>query len=811
MRSTDTLAQWFASKGWQAFPFQQACWEAVLQGRSGLLNAPTGFGKTYALYLPVLLQLLAEGRSESQGRIKLIWITPLRALTADLEKAMRQAALELGLNIRIETRTGDTDASTKQRQRQKLPEILLTTPESLHLLLSRSGWEQQLDTLSMVVVDEWHELLGNKRGVLMELALAVLKKKLPQLQIWGISATIGNMEEAVAVLHGQHHKEALLVKSNEQKLLKVDTIIPAAIEHFPWAGHLGLQMLDQLLPLLHQAKTTLIFTNTRGQAEIWYQRLLEREPELAGLIAIHHGSLDQEIRAWVEDALHAGKLKAVVCTSSLDLGVDFRPVEQVIQIGSPKGVARFMQRAGRSGHQPGALSTIYLAPTHALELLESASLKAAIEAGQFESREPILLPYDVLLQFMMTLACGGGFEPADLFETVKTSFAFEAMERSEFEWCLNFLLHGGKSLEAYDEYKKAGMLDGKVLPVNRSIALRHRMSIGTIVGDTNLVIEFLNGTRLGQIEEYFISSLNQGDHFWFAGRSLEFVRIREMKVQVRKSTAPQGKVPSWMGGRMPLSSQLSAFMREKCDMAAQGLLEGTEMEALEGLLSRQAQASHLPSRDELLVEYVESSEGFHLFVYPFEGRLVHEGMAALFAYRIGQTKPISFSIAMNDYGFELLSDQRIALDESLVRNLCDASNLRLDILRSLNATEMARRQFGEICRVAGLVFQGFPGAPIRTKHLKASSHLLFDVFFEYDPDNLLLKQALDQALQLQLDESRMRLALKRIASQKIRIKHLVHPTPFCFPIMADRLREKMSSETLADRLKKMVATAISPS
>jgi ATP-dependent Lhr-like helicase len=802
-----TLYNWFEKRNWQPFDFQRKCWEAVANGASGLLNAPTGFGKTYALYLPLLNRMLLQPEQYESKGLRLLWITPLRALTADISRAMQEAAQEMGLELRIESRTGDTDASTRNKQRNNLPEVLLTTPESLHLLLSRADWPELTSRLEMVVADEWHEMLGNKRGVMLELAMAILSQQHQNIQRWGISATIGNLSEAMEVLLGSHARHGLLIQSEEIKKLEIHTIIPAEMDRYPWAGHLGLQMVPQIIPLLQQAKTTLIFTNTRSQTELWYQRILEHSPELAGLIAVHHGSLSHEIRDWVEQRLHEGKLLAVVCTSSLDLGVDFRPVEQVIQIGSPKGVSRFLQRAGRSGHQPGATSRIWFVPTHALELMEAAAMRTALEAGHFEHRQPIIQPIDLLLQFLMTLACGCGMEPNNTFEAVKQTFAFQSLERNQFDWCIKFLLHGGESLEAYDEYQKAGFIEGKLLAINKRIAMKHRMSIGTIVGDSNLVIEFMNGSRIGTIEEYFISSLNVGDVFWFSGRALEFVRIRDTKVQVRKAQSSSGKVPSWQGGRMPLSSQLSANMRARCDAAAQGLLEGTEMEALKDLLARQMELSHLPAEDELLIEYISTREGYHLYVYPFEGRQVHEGLAVLLAYRISRNQPMSFSIAMNDYGFELLSDQAFPASAFNPELLFETNDLRRDIFRSLNATEMARRQFGEICRVAGLVFHGYPGTPVRTKHIKASSHLLFDVFHEYEPHNLLVQQAFEQVLQQQLDEGRMRMALLRMQKQRIIVKSHHRPTPFCFPIMADRLREKMSNESLADRLKKMLTEA----
>ncbi len=772
-----------------------------------MLNAPTGFGKTFALFLPLLEELSNQEENNRKKGLKMLWISPLRALTTDLALTMQEAAHGFGLQLRIETKTGDTEQSVRQKQRASLPDVLLTTPESLHLLLSTPGWEEKISSLDYFIVDEWHEMLGNKRGVMLEMALAVMKPKRPQMRIWGISATIGNLTDAMQVLLADTSESGVLVQSLWRKSTDITSIIPDNFEKYPWSGHLGLQIVPQLIPLIYKAKTSLIFTNTRAQTELWYQRILEVDPSLSGQIALHHGSLSTEIRSWVEEALHAGKLKAVVCTSSLDLGVDFRPVEQVFQIGSPKSVARFLQRAGRSGHQPGASSQIYFVPTHALELMEAAALQQAVVENKLESRQPLLLPYDVLLQFMMTLACGDGFIPEQLWQLVRQTFAFQSIQKEAFDWCLRFLISGGESLEAYDEYQKVGIINGKVLALNRKIVLKHRMSIGTIVSDTNLAVTYLNGGRIGSVEEWFVSSLLPGDVFWFAGKALEFVRIKDLQVQVKKSSRSDGKVPSWMGGRMPLSSSLSAFMRQRCDEAAHALHHGTEMTALEPLLLEQQKRSHLPKNNEILVEMLQLNDGYRLLCYPFEGRQVHEGLSALFAYRLSQLKPMSYSMAMNDYGFELFSDQPIPLDATSWKELLSTHNLRNDLFASMNATEMARRQFGEICRVAGLVFHGYPGAPVRTKHLKASSHLLFNVFHEYESNNLLVQQAFEQVLDQQLDESRLRSALARMQQQHLILHRSNDPTPFSFPLLADRLREKISSEQLADRLKKMMPNA----
>jgi ATP-dependent Lhr-like helicase len=813
------VSEWYTKKGWQQFPFQKEMEIAFLGGYSGLLNAPTGSGKTFAMFLPFIAAYIDAHPDDYLTRkdngLQLLWITPLRALTNDIRKAMKSVVDDLGLPWNVASRTGDSSTKEKQALKKKQPEVLLTTPESLHLMLAQKEYPKMFAGLHALVVDEWHELLGTKRGVQLELGLSRLKylKRDSSLKVWGISATIGNLEEAADVLLGNDipSERIRLIRAKLDKKMVIESVIPENIEEFSWSGHLGIKLLPQVMDIVSKSRTTLIFTNTRSQSEIWYMGILDKYPEYAGVMAMHHGSLDNDLRNWVEDALHNEMLRVVVCTSSLDLGVDFRPVDSVVQIGSPKGVARFMQRAGRSGHHPGATSKAWFVPTHSLELLEGAALKQAIVDELFESRDPIVLAMDVLMQYLVTLAVSDGFYPDEIFREVKTSFAYADLTWTEFHQILDFISSGGKTLSQYDEFLKVEIIDGLYKVNSRRVAMHHRLSMGTIVGDVNIRVRFLSGGNLGTIEEYFISKLKIGDTFWFAGRNLELLKLKDMTAFVRKSTGKKGIIPSWMGGRMPLSSQLSSKLRDKLDEVAIMMDHQSpvphldiEVRALMPLFELQSRLSHLPRKTEFLIEKFRSRDGFHLFFYPFEGRLVHEGMASLLAYRISKLKRINFSLAMNDYGFELLSDEEILLEEALKKDLFSTENLLDDIQQSLNATEMARRRFRDIAHIAGLVFTGFPGKGMKSRHLQASTSLLFDVFSEYESDNVLVRQAYQEALQFQLEEFRLREALQRLQKLKIVITQSDKPTPFAFPILVDGLsREKLITETLEERVAKM--------
>jgi ATP-dependent Lhr-like helicase len=799
---------WFRDVGWNPFAFQLEAWQAYLDGFSGLVNAPTGSGKTYSLMMPLVLEFLqrypAEKAKKNAG-LQAIWITPIRALSKEIEISARRLIDGLDIGMTVGVRSGDTSLKERMRQKTKPPHLLITTPESLHLLLAQKSYGETFKDLKVLIADEWHELMGSKRGVQVELGLSRLKTVAPGLKVWGISATIGNMDQALEALLGSYYQKGnfKVIRSDIKKEVEIISVLPDSLERMPWAGHLGIQLLDQVVEIVKKSNSTLIFTNTRSFAEIWYQRMLDMAPEFSGLIAMHHGSISQELRSWVEDQLHAGRLKAVVCTSSLDLGVDFRPVETVIQIGGPKGVARFLQRAGRSGHQPGAVSRIYFVPTHSLELMEAAGLREAVRRSIVEDRVPYIRSFDVLIQYLLTLAVSDGFQPAETYEEVRGTFSFSSVSEDEWIWILNFITTGGDSLQAYDEYRKVVIRNGLYKMESRTMATKHRLSVGTIVGDTSLYVKFVSGKYLGTIEESFISRLNPGDVFWFAGKSLEFVRIKEMEVHVRKSNRSKGLVPSWMGGRMPLSSQMSEMIRFKIDEVVRGVEFDEEMKFLKPLFRLQQERSHLPAANEFLIEYFESTEGYHVILYPFEGRFVHEGMAALMAYRIAQIQPISFSIAMNDYGFELLSDQPIPIEEAVETNMLGVDNLIADIQASINSTEMARRKFRDIAAISGLVFKGYPGKPVKDRHLQSSSQLFFNVFHDYEAHNLLLRQAYEEVMDFQLEEARLRKALERITKQKIIITHPEKPTPFAFPIIVDRLREKLTSEKLEDRIKKM--------
>jgi ATP-dependent helicase Lhr and Lhr-like helicase len=865
-----TITKWLSSQHRKPFLFQEQTWQHINNGESGLVNAPTGFGKTYSVFLGALIQFINDNPTnfitKKNNGLQLLWVTPLRALAKDIERAMNEVIAELGMQWKVASRNGDTSTSDRAKQKRNLPEVLIITPESLHLFLAQKNYAETFKDLKIIAVDEWHELLGSKRGVQVELAVSriaglkaeqlkvegsklkvseavpatnsnhtlsqsneslssdkkeSLKKEkklkleetfnlqlstLNGLCIWGISATIGNLEEAKDVLLSSLKTEGVIIKANVQKKFEIHSIIPDEIEKYPWAGHLGIKMATSILPIIDKNKTTLLFINTRGMSETWYQTILDIAPELAGAVALHHGSIERELRTWVEDALHEGILKVVVCTSSLDLGVDFRPVETVIQVGSPKGVARFLQRAGRSGHQPDAVSKIYFLPTHSLELVEAAALKEAIGEQFIESRVPMLMCFDVLIQYLCTLAISDGFYPDTLFEEIKSTYCFSEINEEEWQQILQFITVGGIALREYDDFKKVEIIDGLYKINDRRIAMRHRMHIGTIVSDAMLRVKFISGGSIGVIEEYFISKLNPGDVFALAGRNLEFVMIKEMTVIVKKSNSKKAIVPSWNGGRMPLSAQLGKVLRKKLNDASKEKVSTNEIElsALKPLFDLQKELSAIPKENELLIEHIETKDGFHLFIYPFEGRLVHEAMAALLSYRISKITPITFSFAMNDYGFELLSDQPIPLDDSNVYELFSAENLYEDITKSVNASEMARRKFRDIAVIGGLIFQGMPGEKVKQRHLQSSASLLFNVLSEYEPNSILLKQAYSEVMQQQMEEIRLRDMLERIAKSEIKIMYPTQLTPFCFPIKVDSMhRETMTSEKLEDRVLRM--------
>lgn len=796
-----TVLTWLQQQTREPFSFQLQTWKKIAQGYSGMVVAPTGFGKTYSVFIGILIDYMNHPEHYKSG-LKVIWITPLRSLAKDLARAMQEAVDQIGLDWVVEVRNGDTDVKVKQRQSRQMPDVLLLTPESWHLLLAQKGRDKFFRTLKAVVIDEWHELLSTKRGVMVELAASYLKHRNPSLLIWGITATIGNLKEALQVLLPQSNKRAKII-AREKKEMEIISVFPPDVEILPWAGHLGAKLVEQVVPIILQSKSTIIFTNTRSQSEYWYQLLLDAYPAFAGQLALHHSSIDADIRNWIEEALSMGKLKAVVATSSLDLGVDFKPVDTVIQVGSSKGVARFMQRAGRSGHSPFEVSKIYFVPTHSLELIEVSALKEAVKRNVIENREPLVLCYDVLVQFMVTVALGGGFDYEELFDNVKNTFSFQWMTKEDWEWCITFITVGGKIGRRYEDFHKVVKNEEGIYVVERRrIAMLHRMNLGVIVSDAMVKVKFLGGGYIGMVEEYFISKLKEGDKFILAGRVLEFVRMKEMTVYVKASQG-RGITPSWLGGRLPLSSNLGFLLRKKLAESKAPSSKDKELNFLFPLVESQQNKSHIPSEDEFLVEKITTKEGCHLFMYPFEGRLVHEVMASLMAYRISQLYPISFSMAMNDYGFELFSDKDIVLTEEQLHYILRKDDLMKDVSASINATEMAKRKFRDIAVIAGYVIQNHHGRQQSNKSLQASAGIIFQVLEEHEPHNLLLKQAYTEVFNQQLEEPRLTAAFERINASTIIYKIVESFTPLSFPIKVDSLRQSLSSEDLAARILRM--------
>jgi ATP-dependent Lhr-like helicase len=819
------IEEWFARRGWRPLPFQRRCWRAYLEGSSGLIQVPTGAGKTYAAVMGPIAEMLAEQEAGAAppGGVRLLVLTPLRALSRDLAAAIGEPIAAMGWPLRVGLRNGDTSTHERNRQLRSPPQILITTPESLSLLLANRQAPALFGELRAVVIDEWHELIGSKRGSQCELCLSWLRRQRPRLRTWAVSATLGNPEEAASAAVGTA-TEPVLVRARLRRATTIRSLLPETIDGFPWAGHLGLRMYEELVAALEPGISTLLFTNTRNQAERWYQCLRFACPEMEGALALHHSSLDRAERERIEAGVKGGDLRWVVCTSSLDLGVDFQPVERVVQIGSAKNVARLLQRAGRSAHAPGGTSQVLFMPTHALELLELSAMRRALAKGVVERRRPPSGPVDVLLQHLTSLACGPGFDPGEELAAVRGAWSYRNLDEATWSWCLRFLEEGGACLGAYPRYRKlerdpqAAAADRPFRYVVRepAVARLHRLNIGTITADRAITVRFQRGAVLGHVEEAFISRLKPGDVFFFAGRQLEFLRLREMTALVKASSRRSTAVPAWAGGQLALSDLLGRHLREEVDRCARALagegagLDSEELRALEPLLGRQADLSLIPRQEQFLVELCHSREGSHLYAYPFEGRFVHEGLGFLWAWRLARRRPGTLTVSVNDYGFELLAPRGYPFDELLEDErdaLLDGADLRRDLERAINLSELCRRRFRSIAQVSGLVHNGMPGQGKSGGQLQISASLLFDVFERHEPDNLLLAQARREVIDDQLQLHRLEAALERLRGSELRLQRLPRPGPFAFPLLAERLNSRLSNESVLERLQRLIEEA----
>ncbi len=805
----ERLRGWMAEQGWQSLEHQEQAWRARLEGQDGLISVPTGTGKTYAAFFGALALALEDTANGRRG-LRVLWVTPLRAMARDIEDALRRPVEDLALPVDVASRIGDTSSYRKRKLRERMPTVLLTTPESLSILLSYEDAAEKFADVQTVVVDEWHELAGNKRGTQTELALARMRTLSPGVRTWALSATLGNVDELARAAAGEAAGEPVVVRSDRRTELDIQTVLGPATAQLPWFGYLGGAMFDAVIDALDPGTSTLLFTNTRNQAERWYRALLERRPEWFERLALHHGSIDSDERARVEAGLKSGRVTLVVCTSSLDLGVDFAPVERVVQIGSARGVAQLLQRAGRSGHRPGARSLVSMVPTHAMQLLEVEALRRAIARDQIEARRPLRAPLDVLAQHLVSCAVGGGFDADRLYEEVRTTRAYRDLQRATYDRVLHFVEHGGDALAAYPRFQRLRRETGRVVVRDAGAARDHRMTIGTITQDSSLRVRFLNGATLGHVEERFVTRVRPGERFVFAGRTLELLSIRDMDVRVRAARGPTEHVPKWVGGRLPLSDSLARATSDLLLELRRAIEAGQDLESFgpevaraAPLLRRQAAASRLPG-ERVLAEVTETREGSHLFLFPFAGQLAHEGLAALLAARLGERAAVTFALSANDYGLELLAAGDFDFASVLEgRELWSSEALDQRAIAAVNGAELGRRQFREIARVAGLVQEGFGRFRKGARQLQTSAGLLYDVFERHEPDHLLLEQARREVVERSFDRDRLAAVLDRIAHDGLEVVRTQQPSPLAFPLLLERVEARVSTESDQRRVERI--------
>jgi ATP-dependent helicase Lhr and Lhr-like helicase len=818
----DLFARWFAGRGWAPRPHQLELLAKARAARSVLLIAPTGGGKTLAGFLPTLVELneaaVAPRRPVSTGReirhapgLHTLYISPLKALAVDIARNLEIPVKEMGLPVRLETRTGDTPASKRSRQRRYPPDILLTTPEQLALLLASADAPYLFGTLRRVVLDELHSLVTSKRGDLSSLGLARLFALAPQITTVGLSATVAEPGDLARFLvpqppAGAARADLVVAQAGAQpQVTMLDTE-----EHLPWAGHSARHALGETYALIKRHKTTLVFVNTRSQAEYLFQELWRvNDDNLA--IALHHGSLNVAQRRKVEDAMVAGKLRAVVCTSSLDLGVDWGDVDLVINVGAPKGASRLLQRIGRSNHRLDEPSQAVLVPANRFEVLEC---RAAIDAVAENAQDTPPLrtgALDVLAQHILGRAVGAPFLADELYAEVRAAAPYVGVARTDFDAAVDFVATGGYALKAYERFAKIRQgKDGRWRITHPRVAQRYRMNVGTIVEADMLKVRLVRsrsqsafiprgGRLLGEVEEYFIETLSQGDTFVFAGEILKYEALVEDEVYVSRSTATDPKVPAYEGGKFPLSTYLAARVRAL--LAAPQAWRALPDQVREWLEIQQRR-SLLPKPGDLLVETFPRAAKYYLVCYPFEGRLAHQTLGMLLTRRLERARAKPLGFVANEYALAVwgLGDLglRITRGDLSLAQLFDQDMLGDDLEAWLAESALMKRTFRSCAIIAGLIERRFPGEEKSRRQLTISTDLVYDVLRKHQGDHILLRAARADAATGLLDIKRLAEMLSRIKDRIVH-KALDHVSPLAVPVMLEIGRETVYGEA-ADSL-----------
>ena len=785
----ECFAAWFARQGWEPRPHQLCVLQAANAGRSVLLIAPTGGGKTLAGFLPSLVALHAT----PCAGLHTLYVSPLKALAGDIARNLMRPVLEMSLDITIDVRTGDTSAEKRRRQREAPPNILLTTPESLAVLLSMPDAAAQFAPLSVIVLDEVHALAGSKRGDQLALGLARLSVLAPAALRIGLSATVAHRAPLLAYVSRD-------ASSNDVELIEVTGGAPPDITiilpdgRLPWSGHMGLSAAPEILARIAAAGMTIVFVNTRAQAELLFQELWKLNDSTLP-IAIHHGSLEPEQRRRVEQAMSEGRLRAVVATSSLDLGIDWGGVDQVLQVGAPKGVSRLLQRVGRANHRMDEPSRAVLVPANRFEVLECEAAIQGVAAGELDGDAPRPGGLDVLAQHILGVACAGPFHPDALYAEIRRAAPYAAISRRDFDDVLGFVETGGYALAAYERHRKLFRdAEGRLHIRSERIARQHRMNIGTIVEEPLLKVRYAGrgGGTLGEVEEYFVNMLTPGDTFIFAGRLLRFLRLRETVCEVAEGGSGEPKVPAYAGGRMPLTTNLADRVRGMLQDAASW---GAFPPPVQEWLALQKARSRLPGRDDLLVETFPRGERYFLVAYCFEGRNAHQTLGMLITRRMERFGMAPLGFVATDYVLACWS----AREPTGVARLFEQDMLGDDLEAWMAESSMLRRTFRNVAVIAGLIERHHPGADKSRRQVTVNSDLIYNVLRRYQPDHILLRATRADAAGGLTDVGRIAGLLARVRG---RIRHMVlsRVSPLAVPVLLEIGRESVRGEAGDDLL-----------